>query len=167
MEETPGNFREAEIGIAELLVLADQAVGMGTADAGIVLAKFFPGEREIVEHFGIADLLEALSARRGTTAGNGGEGFLETSPGAEVEMFFRVHKLISEWIQFQTKPEIALDQIRRARERGIPQGVVLADAGYGNDTGFRAEVTKLQMAYVVGIQSTMTVWKPGASAGIP
>ena len=64
-------------------------------------------------------------------------------------------------IQFQTKPEIAVDQIRRARERGIPQGVVLADAGYGTDTGFRAEVTKLQMAYVVGIQSTTTVWKPG------
>src|SRR5262249_49784214 len=64
-------------------------------------------------------------------------------------------------IQFQTKPEIALDQIRRARERGIPQGVVLADAGYGNDTGFRAEVTDLQMAYVVGIQGSTTVWKPG------
>jgi len=64
-------------------------------------------------------------------------------------------------IQFQTKPEIALDQIRRARERGIPQGVVLTDAGYGTDTGFRAELTKLQMAYVVGIQSTTTVWKPG------
>ena len=64
-------------------------------------------------------------------------------------------------IQFQTKPEIALDQIRRARERGIPQGVVLADTGYGTDTGFRAELTKLQMAYVVGIQSTTTVWKPG------
>ena len=64
-------------------------------------------------------------------------------------------------IQFQTKPEIALDQIRRARERGIPQGVVLADAGYGTDTGFRAELTKLQMAYIVGIQSTTTVWKPG------
>ncbi len=64
-------------------------------------------------------------------------------------------------IQFQTKPEIALAQIRRARERGIPQGVVLADAGYGTDTGFRAELTKLEMAYVVGIQSTTTVWKPG------
>ena len=68
---------------------------------------------------------------------------------------------VPDWIQFQTKPEIALDQIRRARERGIPQGVVLADAGYGTDTGFRAELTKLQMAYVVGIQSTTTVWKPG------
>jgi SRSO17 transposase len=64
-------------------------------------------------------------------------------------------------IQFQTKPEIALDQIRRARERGVPQGVVLADAAYGTDTGFRAALTKLQMAYVVGIQSTATVWKPG------
>jgi len=64
-------------------------------------------------------------------------------------------------IQFQTKPEIALDQIRRARERGVPPGVVLADAGYGTDTGFRAELTKLEMAYVMGIQSTTTVWKPG------
>jgi SRSO17 transposase len=64
-------------------------------------------------------------------------------------------------IQFQTKPEIALDQIRRARQRGIPQGVVLADAGYGTDTSFRSDLTKLEMAYVVGIQSTTKVWKPG------
>jgi len=64
-------------------------------------------------------------------------------------------------MQFQTKPEIALDQIRRARERGIPQGVVLSDAGYGTDTKFRAELTKLEIPYVVGIQSTTTVWKPG------
>jgi SRSO17 transposase len=68
---------------------------------------------------------------------------------------------VPEEIQFQTKPEIALDQIRHARQRGIPQGVVLADAGYGNDTSFRTELTKLEMTYVVGIQSNTTVWKPG------
>src|SRR5262249_20080425 len=68
---------------------------------------------------------------------------------------------VPESIQFQTKPEIALEQIRRARERGIPQGVVLADAGYGTDTKFRAELSKLEMDYVVGVQSTTTVWKPG------
>jgi SRSO17 transposase len=64
-------------------------------------------------------------------------------------------------VQFRTKPEIALAQVRRARERGIPEGVVLADAGYGADTGFRTELTKLELRYVVGIQSTVTVWKPG------
>lgn len=65
-------------------------------------------------------------------------------------------------IRFRTKPEIALGQIRRARQRGIPEGVVLADAGYGTDTGFRTELTKLELRYVAGVQSTVTVWKPGA-----
>lgn len=46
-------------------------------------------------------------------------------------------------LAFRTKPEIALAEIRRARERGIPEGVVLADAGYGTDSGFRTELTKL------------------------
>ena len=64
-------------------------------------------------------------------------------------------------IGFQTKAEIALAQIRRARERGIPEGVVLADAGYGTDTGFRAQLTKMELPYVMGIKSTVTVWKPG------
>src|SRR5438270_185378 len=64
-------------------------------------------------------------------------------------------------IQFQTKPDIALDQIRRARKRGIPQGVVLADAGYGNDTGFRMALTTMEIPYVMGVQSTVSVWKPG------
>lgn len=65
-------------------------------------------------------------------------------------------------IRFRTKPEIALGQIRRARQRGIPEGVVLADAGYGTDTGFRTELTKLELRYVAGVQSTVTVWKPSA-----
>jgi SRSO17 transposase len=64
-------------------------------------------------------------------------------------------------ISFQTKPDIAFDQIRRARERGVPQGVVLADAGYGTDTHFRADLRKLEIASVGGIQSTTSVWKPG------
>ncbi len=64
-------------------------------------------------------------------------------------------------IAFHTKAEIALAQIRRARERGIPEGVVLADAGYGTDTGFRAQLTKMALPYVMGIMSTVTVWKPG------
>lgn len=64
-------------------------------------------------------------------------------------------------LEFQTKPQIALAEIERSRERGMPEGVVLADAGYGNDTQFRARLTEWKLSYVVGIQSTVTVWKPG------
>jgi SRSO17 transposase len=64
-------------------------------------------------------------------------------------------------IVFHTKAEIALAQIRRARERGIPEGVVLADAGYGTDTGFRTQLTKMKLRYVMGIMSTVSVWKTG------
>ena len=68
---------------------------------------------------------------------------------------------VPEEITFQTKPQIALDEMRRALQRGLPAGVVLADAGYGNDTQFRVQLTEWKFSYVAGIQSTVTVWKPG------
>jgi SRSO17 transposase len=64
-------------------------------------------------------------------------------------------------ISFQTKPEIALQQLRTALDREIPPAPVLADAAYGNDTGFRDGITELGLLYVVGIQSSVSVWKPG------
>jgi len=64
-------------------------------------------------------------------------------------------------IRFQTKPAIALEQIRAAVQREIPVGVVLTDAAYGTDTQFREEITELGLLYVVGIMSSVTVWKPG------
>src|SRR6185503_3981232 len=62
---------------------------------------------------------------------------------------------------FQTKPRIALDQIRAACAAGLPRGIVLTDAAYGNDTDFRSELTALGLIYAVGIQSSTTVWAPG------
>ena len=44
---------------------------------------------------------------------------------------------------FQTKPEMALEQIRQALEQQVPVGVVLADAGYGKGTQFRTDLTEL------------------------
>jgi SRSO17 transposase len=64
-------------------------------------------------------------------------------------------------IQFQTKPAIALQQIRQALEEGVPPAPVLADAAYGNDSKFRERIGELGLSYVVGVQSSMTVWKPG------
>jgi len=64
-------------------------------------------------------------------------------------------------ITFQTKPEIALDQIRVAAAANLDRGVVLADAAYGINTEFRHGITKLGLQYVVGVQSSITVWEPG------
>jgi SRSO17 transposase len=64
-------------------------------------------------------------------------------------------------VAFQTKPAIALDQIRAAVAANLDRGVVLADAAYGMNTEFREELTKLDLQYVVGVQSSMTVWEPG------
>jgi len=68
---------------------------------------------------------------------------------------------VPEEIQFQTKPRIALDQIRRAVEQEVPRGVVLADAAYGMDSQFRDGLRDLHLEYAVGIQSSASVWEPG------
>jgi SRSO17 transposase len=68
---------------------------------------------------------------------------------------------VPEEVKFQTKPEIALDQIRLAVEAQVPRGVVLADAAYGINTEFRDALSELGLLYVVGVQSSMTVWEPG------
>ena len=73
----------------------------------------------------------------------------------------RQEAAIPESVKFQTKSQIALDQIRQAVAEDVPRGVVVADAGYGNDGQFRSEVRKLGLEYVVGVQSSITVWKPG------
>ena len=38
---------------------------------------------------------------------------------------------------------------------------MLADAGYGCDGVFRAGVTALGLTYAMGVQSTLSVWRPG------
>ena len=64
-------------------------------------------------------------------------------------------------VKFQTKPEIALGQIKAALAAGVARGVVLADAGYGSDGALRAGVTAMGLLYAVGVQSTVSVWPPG------
>ena len=70
---------------------------------------------------------------------------------------------VPEDIAFATKPEIALEQLRQAVRKGVPMGVVLADAGYGDETAFRDGITALGMRYAVGIRPGTTVWAPGTA----
>ena len=74
---------------------------------------------------------------------------------------------VPEEIGFKTKPQIALELIRRAVESGLPGNMVLLDAGYGHDATLRSGITALQRTYVAGIQPQTLVWAPGRRRGLP
>ena len=64
-------------------------------------------------------------------------------------------------IVFKTKHQIAFEQLRWACAAGLPRGVGLLDAGYGNNSKMRAAITALELMYVAGVLSNTTVWAPG------
>jgi SRSO17 transposase len=68
---------------------------------------------------------------------------------------------VPEEIGFATKPEIALAQVRQALEEEVPPGIVLGDAGYGVDTAFRWAIAEAGLTYVLGVQSSASLWPPG------
>jgi SRSO17 transposase len=68
---------------------------------------------------------------------------------------------VPETIGFETKTAIALGQLRQARANGVPVGIVLGDAGYGNETAFRVGVAELDLRYLLGVRAGTRVWPPG------
>jgi SRSO17 transposase len=68
---------------------------------------------------------------------------------------------IPEEIAFQTKQQIAVSQIQDAIADGVPAGIVLADAAYGNHMEFRQALTELELVYAVGINGSTGVWREG------
>lgn len=68
---------------------------------------------------------------------------------------------IPESVDFATKPQISLEQIRAAKAAGVPIGTVLADAAYGNECAYREELEAMELEYVVGIGPGTSVWEPG------
>jgi SRSO17 transposase len=63
--------------------------------------------------------------------------------------------------EFQTQPRIALEQFRQAVAEQVPHAAILADAAYGNDSGFREGISNLGLKCAVGVQSSVKVWQPG------
>ena len=61
-------------------------------------------------------------------------------------------------IDFATKGAIARSQIEAALNRGVPRGVLLADAAYGDETAFRERLTELELIYAVGVRPGTALW---------
>lgn len=62
-------------------------------------------------------------------------------------------------IEFKTKPELAMEMVKRAMAAGLPTGVMLADAAYGSSSTFRKGLRELGLEYAVGVNSTTHVWR--------
>lgn len=70
---------------------------------------------------------------------------------------------VPEAIQFETKLEIALAQVKQAQDDGVPAGIVLADPAYGDSAAFRDKLVEMGLRYAVGIRSNTSVWPPGVA----
>ena len=65
---------------------------------------------------------------------------------------------VPQHIQFQTKGQIARDQIAAALEQGLPRGIVLGDAAYGDEADFRDWLIEQALDYALAVRSGTTVW---------
>ncbi len=60
-------------------------------------------------------------------------------------------------IEFKKKPELAIALIDRSLMRGYRPGIVLIDAGYGNNTTFLLELEKRKLKYLGGLAKNRKV----------
>ena len=74
---------------------------------------------------------------------------------------------IPEEVTFQPKWALALMLIDRALAWAVPRGVIVADAGYGNTTEFRAGLSKRNLLFMVGVQNTTTAWVDSGNLEAP
>jgi len=65
---------------------------------------------------------------------------------------------VPESVGFLSKNRMAAAQIRAAVAAGVPQGVVLGDAAYGDDCGLRDELSEQGLIYALGVRPLTTVW---------
>ena len=58
---------------------------------------------------------------------------------------------------FKKKPELAIELIDKSLNRGYRPGIVLIDAGYGNNTTFLKELEKRKLEYIGGLAKNRKV----------
>jgi len=70
-------------------------------------------------------------------------------PGEQAEDLARRRAGVRKKTEFQTRPEMALEQIAQAPESGLPCGAVVAGAGCGPETRFRERPAGMGLEYGV------------------
>jgi SRSO17 transposase len=69
----------------------------------------------------------------------------------------RAEARIPSEVTFKTKPQLALEMIRRAMNQHVPPGLVLGDSAYGSSSELRQGVRALGLHYAVAVYPHITV----------
>jgi SRSO17 transposase len=72
----------------------------------------------------------------------------------------RAHVHVPAEVVFRTKPDLALALVDQARTWAVPFACVVADAGYGDNPIFLQGLETRQLAYIVGVSSSLGVRLP-------
>ena len=77
----------------------------------------------------------------------------------DIELYQHADSLASgkQDAEFEKKPELAIKLIDRTIERKYQPGMILIDAGYGNNTSFLLELEKRQLKYLGGLAKNRKV----------
>ena len=70
----------------------------------------------------------------------------------------RASARVPDSIVFQTKPQMAIAEVRRIIDAGVRFGDVLADAGYGASYDFRHALTEMGLRWAVGVMPDQLVY---------
>jgi SRSO17 transposase len=73
---------------------------------------------------------------------------------------------IPEELEFQTKPEQALEMIQEATAGGLPYKWVTGDSAYGDYRGMRQWLEKNEKCYVLCVSAKESVWKESQKATV-
>jgi len=68
---------------------------------------------------------------------------------------------------FETKPDLGLKMIRRAKVAGLPFEAVLCDSLYGRSSKFRHELRKEQLLYMADIPNNLRIYLEQPVVGVP
>src|SRR5205085_9220625 len=70
-------------------------------------------------------------------------------------------------IWFQTKPDLAADLCQQAAGWEVPVAPILADAAYGDDTGFRSKLHQSGLEYLLAVRAQTSVSGPDTIFAVP
>ena len=74
---------------------------------------------------------------------------------------------IPEEIEFQTKPELAVEVVERAAGWKIAKAPILGDCAYGKNTALRERLDDAGLEYVLSVSEEVSVFAPETLFEVP